>query len=236
MKQLISLTCLLLLLSLPQLSPVEASGVTTPTESAQEEDAQADTGSIAAAKSSTTGQAAETADDQAQKKDADAAETNSSGKQESQTSSRYAFLLNDNGYNYYMDTQNARWIAMPHTVDEQIIDVWIKLLPDRGEQQKETESGSYHYPEKYYLMHYYLRPKTQQIQFLSELEVAGGRPNNDVKERGYQSQNWENLIPDSVEDVIYHGVVKRMKNPKKKGGSFSLPSLRDVLDSVNVSI
>ena len=109
-------------------------------------------------------------------------------------------------------------------------------MADSGEQQKEPESGSYHYPEKYYLMHYYLRPKTQQIQFLSELEVAGGRPNNDVKERGYQSQNWENLIPDSVEDVIYHGVVKRMKNPKKKGGSFSLPSLRDVLESVNVSI
>jgi hypothetical protein len=228
MKQLISLTCLLLLLSLPQLAAAEDAGNAMPAESEAEEQAQAaDAGQDAEGKSGT---AAEAPDGKTQEKDAaDAGRDSGQG-------SRYAFLLNDNGYNYYMDTQNARWIAMPHTVDEQIIDVWIKLLPDRGEQQKETESGSYHYPEKYYLMHYYLRPKTQQIQFLSELEVAGGRPNNDVKERGYQSQNWENLIPDSVEDVIYHGVVKRMKNPKKKGGSFSLPSLRDVLDSVNVSI
>ena len=36
---------------------------------------------------------------------------------------RYEFLLSDNGFDYYMDKRNARWILMPHSGDEYILDV-----------------------------------------------------------------------------------------------------------------
>ena len=65
--------------------------------------------------------------------------------------------------------------------------------------------GNDNMPPKYFLSHYYIRPKTRQIQFLSELEVTG-RPDNAITERPYSSLHWENLVPGSIEDDIYHGV------------------------------
>lgn len=135
---------------------------------------------------------------------------------------RYKFLLTDNGYDYYIDTRNARWQPMPHSGDEYIIDVWIKLV-------QRDDSGDYSYPEKYFLEHYYLRPAKQQIQFLSELEVTG-RPNNEITERAYNMQNWENLVPGSIEDEIYHGVVKQMGKNKLGGKSSHGMSLRDSIE------
>jgi hypothetical protein len=72
--------------------------------------------------------------------------------------------------------------------------------------------------KKYFLQHYYIRPKTKQIQFLCELEVVG-HPQNTVSEREYDYKNWENLIPSSIESMIYHMTLRSvsMKGSSEKG-------------------
>lgn len=127
---------------------------------------------------------------------------------------RYTLLLSDSGYDYYLDHRATRWSQLPHG-SEQILDTWVKLVPQKTSDE-EAADGSYTYPQKYYLAHYYIRPKTQQIQFLSELEVTGGRPDNTVQGRGYNAQNWEDLTPDSIEDEIYHNALTQFKNRKNK--------------------
>lgn len=141
---------------------------------------------------------------------------------------RYVLLLEDNGFAYYLDRQNAKWKKIPYSESEDILDVWIRLV-------KTDDSGEYSYPPKYYLEHYYLRPKKKQVQFLSELEVTG-RPNNAIKERTYSVRNWENLVPGSLEDEIYHKVLSYMKkNPFKEW--FKGKSLRDEIeDKLRISI
>ena len=142
---------------------------------------------------------------------------------------RFQEIFRDQSFIYYMDTKNARYIPMPNR-QEKMLDVWIKLIP-RGtfSEDREGKTG------EYYLEHYYINPKTQQIQFLCELEVTG-RPSNAIKERPYSSQNWENLIPGSVEDDIYHSVVKKVKSSSSVGGSMS-PSIKDMLDDyLNIAI
>lgn len=135
---------------------------------------------------------------------------------------RFVELLKDNGYTYYLDTKNARWIRMPHSGNEYIADVWVKLV-------QTDENAEYSYPPKYFLSHYYIRPNTQQIQFLSELEVTG-RPDNAIHERPYSMQNWENLVPGSVEDELYHGIVKNMKKNRLGGKSSNGMSIRDMVE------
>ena len=66
---------------------------------------------------------------------------------------RYEFLLSDNGYDYYMDTRNARWILMPHSGDEYILDVWVRLT-------QQDDNADHSYPPKYFFEHYYSRPDT----------------------------------------------------------------------------
>ena len=102
------------------------------------------------------------------------------------------------------------------------MDIWIKLI-------KVAPDEEYSYPQKYFLEHYYLRPDRKQIQFLSELEVTG-RPDNAIKERPYSVHNWENIVSGSLEDEIYHSVLKVVKKneqfwPKHK-------SVRDVLEDI----
>ena len=140
---------------------------------------------------------------------------------------RYAQILTDNGYRYDLDTRNLRWIPLPHSSDEYIIDVWVKLTQ---EAPNDGSDGTYTYPEKYYLAHYYVRPKTRQIQFLSELEVTGGRPDNTVKGRGYQAQNWEDLTPDSIEDAIYASAVKHAGKNRLGSASRNNMSIRDAVE------
>ena len=141
---------------------------------------------------------------------------------------RYVLLMNDNGFAYYLDRQNAKWKKIPYSESEDILDVWIRLV-------KTDDSGEYSYPPKYYLEHYYLRPKKQQVQFLSELEVTG-RPNNAIKERSYSVRNWENLVPGSLEDEIYHKVMGYMKKDPFKEW-FKGKSLRDEIeDKLRISI
>ena len=127
---------------------------------------------------------------------------------------RYVTLFSDNGYRYELDTKNLRWIPLPHSADEYIVDTWVKLTQENADSGKD---GTYTYPAKYYLAHYYVRPKTRQIQFLSELEVTGGRPDNTVKGRGYRAANWEELTPDSIEDAIYEGTMSHVKKNKLSG-------------------
>lgn len=151
-------------------------------------------------------------------------------KKKKPAKTRYIQLLNDNGFNYAMDTQNAKWIQMPHSGDEYIVDVWVRLDSD-GTQKEDAakQDAAYRYPQTYYLEHYYIRPSHQQIQFLCELEVTG-RPDNAIHERAYSMSNWENLVPGSIEDDIYHGVLRNMpKNTltgKKQGGK----TLRDEVE------
>lgn len=164
-------------------------------------------------------------------KEADGIMNQSSSEEKAQNKKekeRYVFLLEDNGFAYYMDTRNAKWMKIPYSENEDIVDVWIRLVKTEPDEE-------YSYPQKYFLEHYYIRPKTKQIQFLSELEVTG-RPDNTVKERPYSVRNWENLVSGSLEDEIYHRVLKVMKRDPFvqwfKGKSF-----RDVLeDSLWISI
>ena len=161
------------------------------------------------------------------------ADTKAKAKKEKKAQERYVKLLNDNGYDYLMDTENARWIPMPHSGNEYIADVWIRLNSDGTKDEK---GGSYQYPQAYYLEHYYIRPKTQQIQFLCELEVTG-RPDNAIQERAYSVQNWENLVPGSIEDDIYHTVLKNMQKNKLLGTHSAGKSVRDIIeDKLNIAL
>ena len=132
-----------------------------------------------------------------------------------QLSNRYVKLMADDSFIYYMDKKSAKWILCPNSRDEYIVDVWIRLEPIA-----DGADTRYSYPAKYYLEHYYLRPDKEQIQFLCELEVTG-RPDNNVNQRSYDENNWENLVPESIEDVIYQNVVKKMK--KRNAGFWNIP-------------
>lgn len=133
---------------------------------------------------------------------------------------RYVKILSDeSGFVYYLDTQNIRWTHPPYAINERIVDVWVKLAQEDDTQYGLEEDEAYSYPKTYFMEHYYLRPDRQQIQFLSELEVTG-RPQNAIKERPYSSNNWENLVPGSIEDEIYHAAMKYIK--KQKGKSLKM--------------
>ena len=136
-------------------------------------------------------------------------------EENNQIADRYVKLMADDSFIYYMDKKSARWILCPNSRDEYIVDVWIRLEPIA-----DGADTKYSYPAKYYLEHYYLRPDKEQIQFLCELEVTG-RPDNNVNQRSYDENNWENLVPESIEDVIYQNVVKKMK--KRNAGFWNIP-------------
>ena len=147
---------------------------------------------------------------------------------------RYAYLLSDSGYDYFLDGRATHWIPLPYRDDEYIVDTWLKIVPT--DSTDDPESGNYSYPQKYYLAHYYVRPKTQQIQFLSELEVSGERPDNTVKGRGYMPRNWEDLAPGSIEDEVYRGTLASIKKHGDKwtkifGSHYTGPrKLRDFVE------
>ena len=131
-------------------------------------------------------------------------------------------------------------------------DVWIRMVENKPQALDDDmanygaenfnaeisfarEQGYQYAPEDlkvlrsqaYVLEHYYLRPKTNQIQFLCELEVFG-RPQNTINERAYDYRNWENLVPGSVESVIYSTVIKTIG--KSKAGERGHMTFFDMLD------
>ena len=158
-------------------------------------------------------------------------------------SPRFIKLAVDDTYTYYLDKNSVQWKKLPYSTSEYMADVWIRMIERepkpldddmatygaenfRAQIALAREQG-YQYPpedikvlsqQAYVLEHYYLRPKTKQVQFLCELEVFG-RPQNTINERAYDYKNWENLVPGSVESVIYAGVIKTIgtKKASEKG-------------------
>jgi len=156
---------------------------------------------------------------------------------------RFVKLAADDRYTYYLDKNAVQWKKMPYSSSEYIADVWVRMI-ERKPQELDSDMAAYgadnfnaeisslaekgyqYSPgdlevlqsQSYVLEHYYLRPKTNQIQFLCELEVFG-RPQNTINERTYDYKNWESLVPDSVESIIYTTVIKTIgtKKASEKG-------------------
>ena len=89
---------------------------------------------------------------------------------EKKKKARYIEICRDESFIYSMDRKAAFYTRIPHTIDEKMIDVWIKLEP------LEYASEDYTYPPKYYLEHYLIRPKRKQIQFLCWYRAASKTP------------------------------------------------------------
>ena len=151
---------------------------------------------------------------------------------------RFVKLAVDETYTYYLDKNSVQWKKMPYSSSEYIADVWIRMVEREAKPLSDdmaaygadnfnaevslaAEQGYQYTPDDlqvlrsqaYVLEHYYLRPKTNQIQFLCELEVFG-RPQNAINERAYDYKNWENLVPGSVESIIYATVLKTIGTKK----------------------
>lgn len=142
---------------------------------------------------------------------------------------RFIEILRDDSFIYLMDRKTAHYEKVPHLAKEKMIDVWIKLAP------LEFLEGDYTFPSKYYLEHYLIRPKKQQIQFLAEMEVFG-RPSAEAENKRYDGRRWEYLIPGSIEDTIYHAVL-RHKGEIYDESSSDGTSIRDYIENtINVSL
>ena len=165
---------------------------------------------------------------------------------------RFIKLAVDDTYTYYLDKTSVQWKRMPYMANEYMADVWVRMVernPSRLDNDMENysaenfraevalarEQGYQYSPEdlkilrqqNYVLEHYYLRPKTKQIQFLCELEVFG-RPQNAINERAYDYKNWENLVPGSIESAIYAATIKIIG--KSKANERGHMTFADMLD------
>ncbi len=158
-----------------------------------------------------------------------AEDAEANGEEAKKEKPRFVEILRDDSFIYWMDCKTACYTNLPHSIKERMIDVWIKLEP------VEYLEGEYTYPAKYYLEHYLIRPKTQQVQFLCELEVTG-RPSNEVLKNAYDPRRWENLVPGSIEDSVYHAVL-RNKGYIRDEASSNGTSIRDYIENTfNVSL
>ena len=171
------------------------------------------------------------ADKRAERAAARAEHADKSATKKRDRRSRYKTLFVDNGFTYYMDVQNTRWVKRPYNTEEYMIDAWVRLV-ENTTGEPVAEDGKIR-PAKYFLEHYYISPERRQVMFLSELEVTG-RPDNAVKERAYDPKNWEQLVPGSIEDELYAAITARMKSaPGQRGGILSGTSgmsLRDMIE------
>ena len=144
---------------------------------------------------------------------------------------RYKTLFVDNGFTYYLDSKNSRWVLRPNSGRERMIEAWVRLV-ENTTGGPVAEDGKVR-PNKYFLEHYYISPERREIMFISELEVTG-RPENSVKERPYDAANWEQLVPGSIEDDLFDAIVAKMKQaPGERSGVLSGTSgmsLRDMLE------
>ena len=149
----------------------------------------------------------------------------------SEKNARFKTLFVDNGFTYYLDTKGTRWVPRPYNTEEYMIDAWVRLV-ENTTGAPVAENGKIR-PAKYFLEHYYISEKRQEIMFLSELEVSG-RPDNAVKERAYDPRHWEKLVPGSIEDALYEAITEEMPSPPgQRGGIFSGTSgmsLRDMIE------
>ena len=162
--------------------------------------------------------------------------------------------IDSEGRNYYLDKQSVSWKRLPYSASEYILDCWVHIIERNTDDSDLPEYLSDYvnddvYGEleiaeerkislnevdvdilkhkKYFLQHYYIRPKTKQIQFLCELEVVGN-PQNTISEREYNYKNWENLIPGSVESMIYQMTMKTVgKSGSSDKGHMSVADMFD---------
>lgn len=167
---------------------------------------------------------------------------------------RFIKLTMDDDFIYYLDKQSISWVRLPYSASEYMLDVWIRMIArnadnedlpadladyvndtDNGEIAVAREKGRAFAPsdvevlqhKKYFLEHYYLRPKTKQVQFLCELEVVG-HPQNTVSQRDYNYKNWESLIPGSIESIIYHTTIKTVgKSGSSEKGHMTFADMLD---------
>ena len=144
---------------------------------------------------------------------------------------RYKTLFTDNGFTYYLDSKNSRWVPRPNSGSERMIEAWVRLVENTAEGTAPQDGDAR--PGKYFLEHYYISPQRREIMFISELEVTG-RPENAIKERPYENANWEKLVPGSIEDDLFDAIVAKMKQaPGERSGVLSGTSgmsLRDMLE------
>ena len=155
--------------------------------------------------------------------------SSSDGTASEEQGPRFIEILRDDSFIYLMDRKTAHYEKVPHLAKEKMIDVWIKLEP------LEFLEGDYTFPSKYYLEHYLIRPKTQQVMFLAEMEVMG-RPSNEIKEMPYDPRRWEHLVPGSIEDSVFHAMMLnegQVKDEAASGGT----SIRDYVENIfNISL
>lgn len=147
---------------------------------------------------------------------------------ESYQQRRFVKLTSDETYNYYLDLESVTWKRVPYMASEYMADVWIRMVERIPSADSYNDNDDYEPIElvsaqeqnisydpgdvdvlsrkQYILEHYYLRPAKKQIQFLCELEVVG-HPQNTEAGRAYDVKNWEDLIPGSIESIIYKKVL-----------------------------
>lgn len=141
----------------------------------------------------------------------------------SKKETRFEKIGEDISFIYLLDKKDSGWVRRPFTANQYVISAWVKMLP----YEYVSNEVLYNPTEErtYYLVHYLIDPSSRKIQFLCEVEVTG-RPENNIKQRKYNPNDWEDLVPESVEDTIYHAVVK--KYGKSKGSN----SLTDIIEDV----
>ena len=167
---------------------------------------------------------------------------------------RFIKIMIDENFTYYLDKQSVQWQRVPYSASEYMLSVWLRMiehnadtsdLPDdmsnylndttNGEILVAAENGKAFAPsdvevlqhKKFFLEHYYVRPKAKQVQFLCELEVVG-HPQNTISERAYDYQNWENLVPGSIEQIVYTTTMKEFgKSGSSDKGHMSFADMFD---------
>lgn len=196
-----------------------------PAETAAQPDAAGTTEQQADAK------AQRSADRAAAKAEKKAARAAKKAEAKREKKARYKTLFTDNGFTYYLDSKNSRWVPRPNSGSERMIEAWVRLVENT--EGNTAEGGTDARPSKYFLEHYYISPQRREIMFISELEVTG-RPENAIKERPYENANWEKLVPGSIEDDLFDAIVAKMKQaPGERSGVLSGTSgmsLRDMLE------
>ncbi len=146
--------------------------------------------------------------------------------------SRFIKFAEDESYVYYLDKKDSGWVRRPYTMDKYVIEAWVKMVP------YEYATYEMYSPEaddsRYFLEHYLVDPQNKKIQFLCEIEVEGGRPQNNIKQRKYDHKHWEPLIPESVEDTVYHAVVDKYGKSNENNTWKTIDEIIDGLFSVRV--
>ena len=94
------------------------------------------------------------------------------------SNARFTKFTIDN-YTYYVDEQNVLLKKIPNSTNEYMLDVWVRMIDNKDIKKKDRQ---------YFLEHYCLRPKTNQIQFLGESEVVG-HISDKFFERSYNHNN-----------------------------------------------